>query len=154
MLESLDLQDSIHKQPCPLHQTHHHHHHHQQQQASAEEPSSSTSSSTDSGASSSSGGPSFGGFAGSFKSNFDSFKSKVGAGSGSGSGGEGAKQEKLGAKASRLLSVAVKEFKDAVLPRDDAVSLTKAYTGPVYQVGWAGGVGGWSVVWSVPTLWF
>ncbi|KAI8463752.1 MAG: hypothetical protein J3K34DRAFT_136258 [Monoraphidium minutum] len=100
-----------------------------QQQAEQQPPSQEEASSSGAGG----GAAGFGAFAaGGFKAGFGSFKEKLGGGGGGGEGG-GQQAEPAGARAQRLWSAAVRDVKAAVLPRDDAVSLTKAYTGPTYQ---------------------
>lgn len=104
-------------------------------QAAAEEASSSgtsssgaeSSSSSSSGTESSSSGAGFGGF----KQQFDSFKSRLG---GSSSSSEQQEQLPLGQRAHQLWDTVRREVADAVLPRSERYSLTRAYEGPTYQV--------------------
>lgn len=104
-------------------------------QAAAEEASSSgtsssgaesSSSSSSSGTESSSSGAGFGGF----KQQFDSFKSRLG---GSSSSSEQQEQLPLGQRAHQLWDTVRREVADAVLPRSERYSLTRAYEGPTYQ---------------------
>eukprot|EP00882_Tetradesmus_deserticola_P013731 GHRQ01014581.1.p1 GENE.GHRQ01014581.1~~GHRQ01014581.1.p1 ORF type:complete len:295 (+),score=116.80 GHRQ01014581.1:147-1031(+) len=103
-------------------------------QAAADEASSSGTSSRGAGSSTSAGdsstadGSTSAGFGG-FKQQFDSFKSRLGNSSSS----EQQEQVPLGQRAHQLWDTVRREVADAVLPRQERYSLTRAYDGPTYQ---------------------
>ena len=76
------------------------------------------------------------------KQGFEGFKQRVGSNAGSSTSGSAEAAEPLAARASKLWSAAVRDLRDAVLPRHDAVSMTRAYDGPVYDAGAAGAYDG------------
>ncbi|KAF6258853.1 hypothetical protein COO60DRAFT_1701120 [Scenedesmus sp. NREL 46B-D3] len=106
------------------------------EQAAANEASSSGTSSgsaesSSSAGDSSSGSSSSAGFGG-FQQQFNSFKSRLG-GSSSSSSSEQQEQVPLGQRAHQLWDTVRREVADAVLPRQERYSLTRAYDGPTYQ---------------------
>lgn len=86
---------------------------------------SSEEASTSGGGADAEGGASSGGGFGGLGSGFASFRQRL-------VGGDG-EAEPLQKRAARLLAVVRREVADAVLPRQERASLTRAYDGPTYQ---------------------
>lgn len=74
------------------------------------------------------------------KSGFGTFSERLrsngssGGSSGSAAGSSQTSGNSVGERASRLFQAVAREVREAVLPREETVSLTRAYDGPVYQV--------------------
>jgi import inner membrane translocase subunit TIM44 len=64
---------------------------------------------------------------------FTRLRERLFGGSGSSDPPSSSENESAGDRAKRLLRAAAKEVADAVLPREERVSLTRAYDGPVWQ---------------------
>eukprot|EP00877_Chromochloris_zofingiensis_P014303 jgi/Chrzof1/9126/Cz03g36270.t1 len=73
------------------------------------------------------------------KSGFGTFSERLrsngssGGSSGSAAGSSQTSGNSVGERASRLFQAVAREVREAVLPREETVSLTRAYDGPVYQ---------------------
>ncbi|KAF8055111.1 TIM44-2 [Scenedesmus sp. PABB004] len=112
----------------------------QQPEQAPEQPEASSSSSAGgassaaaeeaAGGASSSAGDAGAGFGG-FRQHFASFASRLGAGGGGGGGDE--PPQPLGARAAAAWARVRHEVSEAVLPKEEGASLTRAYEGPVYQ---------------------